>query len=73
MIDQIFEINKEKFNKYTPISKIMIVNELEIKKIKPDYVLILIWHFGKFITKKIKKFSKKTKIIVPFPKIKIIN
>ena len=60
-------------NEYTSISKIRIVNELEIRKIKPDYILILIWHFGKFIIKKIKKFSKKTKIIIPFPKIKIIN
>mgnify|MGYP006099917313 CR=1 FL=1 len=73
IINKIFEINKEKFNKFTPISKIRIVNELEIRKIKPDYILILIWHFGKFIIKKIKKFSKKTKIIIPFPKIKIIN
>ena len=72
-INKIFEINKEKFNKFTPISKIRIVNELEIRKIKPDYILILIWHFGKSIIKKIKKFSKKTKIIIPFPKIKIIS
>ena len=73
LIENIFEINKEKFTKYTPISKIRIINELQIKKIKPDYVLLLIWHFGKFVTNKIKKLSNKTKIIIPFPKIKIIN
>ena len=73
LIENIFEINKEKFTKYTPISKIRIINELQIKKIKPDYVLLLIWHFGKFVTNKIKKLNNKTKIIIPFPKIKIIN
>ncbi len=73
MIDQIFEINKEKFNKFTPISKIKIINESQIKRKKPDYILLLIWHFGRFVTNKIKKFSKKTKIVIPFPKIRIIN
>ena len=36
-----------------------------------DYILILIWHFNKFIIKKIREKNKKIKIITPFPKIQI--
>jgi hypothetical protein len=72
LIQEIFEINKEKFNKFTPITKIKIVNENNIKKKNPDYILLLIWHFGKFVCNKIKKQNKKIKIIIPFPRIKII-
>ena len=53
IINKIFEINKEKFNKFTPISKIKIINESQIKRKKPDNILLLIWHFGRFVTNKI--------------------
>ena len=71
-LDRIYDVNKEKFGKFTPISKIPIVNETKLKDFHQDYVLILIWHFKKFVIKKIKKANKKIKIIIPFPKIKII-
>jgi hypothetical protein len=73
LIDGIFEVNKEKFNNFTPITRVKIINEIKLKKIKPDYILVLIWHFGKKIIKNIKKSSNKTKIIIPFPKIRIIH
>ena len=43
-----------------------------IKNDKSDYILLLIWHFNKYIIKKIKKITKNKKIIIPFPKIRII-
>ena len=72
LIKGIFDVNKEKFNKFTPHSKIKILNEKKMKNLKVDYVLLLIWHFNKFIVNKIRKINKNIKIIVPFPKIKII-
>jgi hypothetical protein len=68
----IYDVNKEKFLCYTPKNNIMILNERYIKKYKPDYILILIWHFKDFLIKKIKKKLPRVKIIIPFPKIKII-
>ena len=68
----IFEVNKEKFNKFTPYSKIKILDEKKLKNIKVDFILLLIWHFRGYVIKKIKKLSSNTKIIIPFPKIKII-
>ena len=71
-LDRIYDVNKEKFGKFTPITKIKIIDERKIKKFKQDYILLLIWHFKKFVINKIKKNNKKTKIIIPFPKIRII-
>ena len=71
-IKGIFDINKDKFNRYTPQSKIKIINEKKLKSLKIDYILLLIWHFKTYVTNKIKRTNKKIKIIVPFPKIKIM-
>ena len=71
-IDSIYDVNPFKFGKYTPGTNIMIKDEKKMNLGKYDYILILIWHFNKFIIKKIKKNNKKIKIILPFPKIKII-
>jgi len=71
-IQKIFDVNSFKFGKFTPISNIEIIDEKKISKMKIDYLLILIWHFKSYVIKKIKKQNSKIKIIVPFPKIRII-
>jgi ABC-type Fe3+-citrate transport system substrate-binding protein len=66
------EVNKFKFKKYTPGSKIRIVSERIIKKINPDYMLVLPWHFKEFILKKEKKFlNNGGKLIFPMPEVEI--
>ena len=72
LLDKIYDVNKEKFGKLTPITNIKIKDEIDLTKEKQDYLLILIWHFKKFIYKKIANKNKKIKLIIPFPKIKII-
>ena len=72
LIDRIYDVNQEKFGKYTPLTNIKIEDEVSLIKEKQDYLLILIWHFKKFIYKKIANKNKKIKLIIPFPKIKII-
>ena len=69
---KIYDINPYKFGRYTPGQKIKIDHENKIQNDKPDYLLILIWHFDKFIINKIKRKYKNIKLIIPFPKIKII-
>ncbi len=74
VLDGIYDVNKEKFNSFTPGSNIKIINEKNIIKDKPDYILFLIWHFKETINKKIKKLKlKNTKFIFPFPDFKIIK
>ena len=73
LINKIVEINKFKYNKYTPGTKIKIISESEAKSINPDYYLVLPWHFKKNIIEREKKYLKKGgKLIFPLPKIQIV-
>lgn len=72
-IKYIGEVNKFKFNKYTPGTKIKIISEKEIKKKKPDYLLVLPWHFKDHIIKKEQKYlNSGGKLLFPLPDIEII-
>ena len=69
----IADVNKDKRNKFTPGSHIKIIDEKEIKKIKPDYMVVLPWHFKNFIIQKERKFlNEGGKLIFPLPDIEII-
>lgn len=73
-IKAIYDINKEKFDHFTPGSKIKIIDEKNIKNLKPKNLLLLIWHFKKTIKQKLKKYNlKNTKLIWLFPKIRILK
>jgi ABC-type Fe3+-hydroxamate transport system substrate-binding protein len=73
LLPLIGEVNPFKFNRYTPGTKIKIVSEAEIKKNKPDYLLVLPWHFKDFIIKKEKRYlDSGGKLIFPLPQIEII-
>ena len=54
------------------MSKIKIKNEKDIFSDKPDYLLLLIWHFSKTLKLKIKKFKNLKLIYIwPFPNLKL--
>jgi hypothetical protein len=73
LLPLVVEVNPFKFNRYTPGTKIKIVSETEIKKNKPDYLLVLPWHFKDFIIKKEKRYlDSGGKLIFPLPQIEII-
>ena len=73
LLPYIGEVNKYKFNRFTPGSKIKIISENKLKNMKPDYLLVLPWHFKNFIIKKEQKFlSNGGKLIFPLPDIEII-
>ena len=62
LLDYISEVNKFKFNKYTPGSNIKIISEKEAKIKKPDYMLVLPWHFKDHILQKEQHFLKKMEV-----------
>ena len=73
IISNIAEVNKYKFNRYTPGSKIKIVSEKSVKLKKPDYMLVLPWHFKDYIVKRERDFLKNGgKLIFPLPEIEIV-
>tara|TARA_B110000967_G_C18822165_1_gene529304 strand:+ start:124 stop:1344 length:1221 start_codon:yes stop_codon:yes gene_type:complete len=73
-ITYIAERNPNKYNLYTPGSKIKIISEALSRRMKPDYYLVLPWHFKKEILLREKKILlKKTKFIFPLPNTKVIG
>ena len=67
------ERNKNKYGLVTPGSKIKIISEEHSRKMKPNYYLVLPWHFKKEILKREKNIIKKgTKFIFPLPNFEVI-
>lgn len=63
-----------KQGRYMPGVHIPIFKESYLKDKNIDYCLLLAWSYKQEILKKIKKMTKKnTKVIIPFPKLDIIN
>lgn len=72
-ISCIAEVNPDKFGCYTPGSNIPIMSEYDVKAMKPDYMLVLPWHFRDSILKREETFLEAGgKLIFPMPDIEII-
>ena len=72
-IPLIAEVNEDKFGHFTPCTNIPIIDEKKARKLKPDYFLVLPWHFKDNIVAKEKAFLKNGgHLIFPLPKIEVI-
>jgi hypothetical protein len=72
-IPAIAEVNEEKFGRVTPGTHIPIISEKEARAAKPDYFLVLPWHFKDGILRREKEFlANGGKFIFPFPEIEIV-
>jgi len=60
-IPAIAEVNPEKFGKVTPGTHIPIISEADAKAMKPDYFLVLPWHFKDGIS------CERRKVYFPVP------
>jgi 2-polyprenyl-3-methyl-5-hydroxy-6-metoxy-1,4-benzoquinol methylase len=60
-----------KIGLFTPGMHIPVVDEEQLLKDQPEYILILSWHIGQELIKKTKEMGYKGKFIVPLPKPKI--
>ena len=59
------EVNAEKFGCYTPGSGIPIISEAALLEMKPDYLIVLPWHFRSFFERS-PKFSS-SQLVFPLP------
>jgi hypothetical protein len=72
-IPAIAEVNTEKFGRVCPGSLIPIVSEQEARAMRPDYFLVLPWHFKDGILRREKEYlAAGGKFIFPFPEIEIV-
>ena len=73
-IQAIADVNPDKHGSFTPGTLIPIVSEEEALKMKPDYYLVLPWHFKDSILRREQAFlSSGGKFIFPFPEIEIVG
>ena len=74
IIDYVFDKSKFKQECFTPGTNIKILNPKKIKKINPDFLLLLSWNLKNEIIKQEKKFvNRGGKFITPFPTPKVIH
>lgn len=74
-IEAIAEVNEDKFGHVTPGTNIPIVSEEEAKAGKPDYFVVLPWHFRDNILEKERKYRQESgcKFVFPLPKLEIVD
>jgi hypothetical protein len=73
VLEAIAEINSDKFGRFTPGTKIPIISDVEARAMKPDYFLVLPWHFKESILQRETEFrASGGKFIFPLPEIEII-
>jgi SAM-dependent methyltransferase len=72
LIDFVIDANPHKQNKYLPASHIPVVNEDELKRNKPDYVIILPWNLKTEITDQLSYIKEwGGKFVVTIPELEI--
>lgn len=72
-IPYIAEVNPDKFGAFTPGTNIPILSEAEVKAMKPDYMLVLPWHFrDNIIQREAEYLASGGKLIFPMPEIEIV-
>jgi hypothetical protein len=73
LVEYAAERNPDKFGRFTPGTFIPIISEKVSRKMKPNYYLVMPWHFKNEIMKREKEFMKNGgKLIFPLPSIKLI-
>lgn len=72
-VQAIAEVNQDKFGAVTPGTHIPIIAEAEARAMKPDYFLVLPWHFKEAILQREAEFlASGGRMIFPFPEIEIV-
>ncbi|MDO8478768.1 MAG: class I SAM-dependent methyltransferase [Candidatus Rokubacteria bacterium] len=72
-VPAIADVNPDKFGCFTPGTHIPIISEREARSMKPDYFLVLPWHFKAGILDREKEYlANGGKMIFPFPEIEIV-
>ncbi|MEP7248796.1 MAG: methyltransferase C-terminal domain-containing protein, partial [Spartobacteria bacterium] len=73
LLPAIAEVNRDKFGCFTPGTAIPIISEAEAHAMKPDYLLVLPWHFRANIVGREKAFlGGGGKLIFPLPAVEIV-
>jgi hypothetical protein len=73
-IPYIAEVNKDKFGCYTPGTLIPIISEAEARAMKPDYFMVLPWHFkDNIVAKEADYLRSGGKMFFPLPELEAVG
>lgn len=68
-IEAIGEVNPDKFGAFAPGTRIPIVDELQLLESKPDYLIVLPWHFRSFFESQVRYSG--LDLVFPLPALSI--
>jgi hypothetical protein len=72
-IPAIAEVNEDKFGAYTPGTGIPIRSEADVRRVRPDYLLVLPWHFKPGIVARESEYlAGGGKLLFPLPRIEVV-
>jgi len=71
LVQEIGEVNQDKFGAYTPATLIPLVPEDQVLASNPDYLLVLPWHFRGFF-EHLPKMKGRT-LVFPLPKFEVVR
>jgi NDP-4-keto-2,6-dideoxyhexose 3-C-methyltransferase len=73
MMPCIAEVNEDKFDRFTPGTLIPIIPEQQARQMKPDYFLVLPWHFRDSIIAREAEFrARGGKLVFPLPTLDVV-
>lgn len=73
LLSNIAEVNEDKFGAFTPGTLIPIISESDAKAMKPDFLMVLPWHFkDNFLMREKAYMEQGGKLIFPLPEIEIV-
>ncbi|MDP2073004.1 class I SAM-dependent methyltransferase [Hydrogenophaga sp.] len=70
-VESVGEVNAEKFGCFTPGTWIPIIPESELLQKRPDYLIVLPWHFRRFFVAN-RKLSG-MKLVFPLPELEVVE
>jgi NDP-4-keto-2,6-dideoxyhexose 3-C-methyltransferase len=74
LLSCIAEINADKYGCFTPGTLIPIISEADARAMKPDYQLVLPWHFrSTFLEREADYLRAGGKLIFPLPKLEVVG
>jgi SAM-dependent methyltransferase len=74
LVEAAADRNPEKWGALTPGTEIPIISELDSHERRPDYYLVLPWHFRQeFVEREHRAMHLGTKLIFPLPRIEIVG
>lgn len=73
-IPYIAEVNPDKYGRFTPGTVIPIISEQDAKAMKPDYMLVLPWHFKDNIIQREQAYlDSGGALVFPLPQIEVVS